>query len=124
MSKAELRSKGPELLLDLASHVAVKVKELCGVAPEKADAVGLAVADLMSCHWGGQLLYFPKGMARKLSARDLEIYARFNGSNHADLAREFDVSLQHVYRIIKAVHADEVAARQGGLFLDSDEDEH
>lgn len=123
MSKAEPRSKGPELLLDLSSHVAVKVEELCGVAPEKANAVGLAVADLMSAHWGGQLLYFPKGMARKLSARDLEIYARFNGNNHSDLAREFDVSLQHVYRIIKAVHAGEVAARQGGLFPDSDEDE-
>lgn len=123
MSKAELRSKGPELLLDLASHVAVKVTELCGVSTEKAEAVGLAVADLMSSHWGGQLLYFPKGMARNLSARDLEIYARFKGDNHAELAREFDVSLQHLYRIIKAVHAGEVAARQGGLFLDSEEDE-
>lgn len=123
MSKGELRSKGPELLLDLASHVAVQVKALCGVSPEKADAVGLAVADLMSCHWGGQLLYFPKGMARKLSARDQEIYARFNGFNHADLAREFDVSLQHVYRILKIVHAGEIASRQGGLFSDSDEDE-
>lgn len=122
MRKAELRSKGPELLLDLASHVAAQVKSLCGVSPEKADSVGLAVADLMSCHWGGQLLYFPKGMARKLSTRDMEIYTRFNGSNHADLAREYDVSLQHIYRIIKIVHAGEVAARQGGLFPDSDDE--
>jgi Mor family transcriptional regulator len=123
MSKAELRSKGPELLLDLASHVAVQVAALCGVSPEKAEAVGLAVADQMSGHWGGQLLYFPKGMARKLSTRDMEIYTRFNGSNHADLAREYDVSLQHIYRIIKIVHAGEVAARQGGLFPDPDEAE-
>lgn len=123
MKKTDLRSKGPELLLDLASHVAAQVKALCGVSQETADAVGLAVADFMSGHWGGQLLYFPKGMARKLSARDMEIYTRFNGSNHADLARENDVSLQHIYRIIKIVHAGEIAARQGGFFLDSDEDE-
>jgi Mor family transcriptional regulator len=116
MSKADSRSKGPELLTDLESHAARLAMDHFVVSEEQARIFSQALSDFMADNWGGQLIYFPKGMFRRLSDRDHKIYAAFNGTNHDDLVREFGVSLQHVYRIIKAVHAGEIAARQGGLF--------
>lgn len=116
MSRNDPRSKGPELLTDLESHATRLALSHFHVSEEQARAFSKALSDFMSDNWGGQLIYFPKGMFRRLSDRDRKIYAAFNGTNHEHLVREFGVSLQHVYRIIKAVHAGEVAARQGGLF--------
>lgn len=65
--------------------------------------LGKQIAGLLAKQWAGQIVYFPKEIEQKLSARDLELYSRFNGLNHAELAREYAVSLQHVYRIIKEV---------------------
>ncbi|ARO89099.1 DNA-binding protein [Nitrosospira lacus] len=109
-------SKNAELLSDLVIHVAETTRTLCGVSDEKAIEVGQAVADLMAHIWGGQLIYFPKGMIRNLSKRDREIYAEFNGSNHSALAKKHDVSIQWIYRIIEKVRLEEVALRQPNLF--------
>ncbi len=108
--------KNAELLSDLALHTADVTRKLCGVDPEKAVEVGQAVADLMADLWGGQLIYFPKGMIRTLSKRDREIYAKFDGSNQGALAKEFNMSIQWVYRIVKLMRAEELARRQHGLF--------
>ena len=116
MSRVDSRSKGPELLTDLESHSARLAVEHFGVSEEQASIYARALSDFMADNWSGQLIYFPKGMFRRLSERDRKIYAAFNGTNHDELVREFGVSLQHVYRIIKTVHAGEIAARQGGLF--------
>jgi Mor family transcriptional regulator len=72
----------------------------------------------MCQHWGGQLLYFPKGESLHRSERDLKIYGEFNGSNQAELAQKYETSIQHVYRIIEAVRADEIARRQPELKLE------
>ena len=110
------RSQGPELLVDLANTVAVAMVELLELDKERAEHVGNEVANRMTVHWGGQLIYFPIGTAIKLSARDMAIYNKFNGQNHSDLAREFGVSLQWIYRIVKTMRAADLASRQGGLF--------
>ncbi|MOA58273.1 Mor transcription activator family protein [compost metagenome] len=52
----------------------------------------------------------------KLSRRDRQIYDDFNGSNQSALARKYGVSLQWVYKIIKAVRKEEIARRQGDMF--------
>ncbi|MBG4648123.1 hypothetical protein I5F68_30295 [Pseudomonas aeruginosa] len=70
----------------------------------------------MAAHWGGQNIYFPMGLSIKLSRRDRQIYDKFNGHNQSDLAREFGVSLQWVYKIIKAVRKEEIARRQVDMF--------
>ncbi|WP_432719889.1 DNA-binding protein [Jeongeupia wiesaeckerbachi] len=122
MKGNEMRSKGPELLVDLALHTAAALVELAGVEGARAEQLGREVADRMAGHWGGQNIYFPMGLSYKLSQRDRSIYDKFNGTNQSDLAREFGVSLQWVYKIIKAVRAEEMARRQGGLF-ENEEDE-
>jgi Mor family transcriptional regulator len=110
------RSKGPELLIDLAQHVAHALGELIDVDSEQAEHVGKEVADRMAAHWGGQNIYFPMGLSIKLSRRDRQIYDDFNGSNQSELARKYGVSLQWVYKIIKAVRKEDIARRQGDMF--------
>lgn len=114
--KQEFRSKGPELLVDLAQHVAASVVELAGLGSDRAEQVGREVAERMASHWGGQNIYFPMGLSYKLSQRDRQIFDEFTGSNHSELARKYGVSLQWIYKIIKTVRQEEVARRQAALF--------
>ncbi len=110
------KSKGPELLVDLAQHAAAALVEMASLDRDKADQLGREIADRMAAHWGGQNIYFPMGLSLKLSQRDQQIYDEFNGTNHSDLARKYGVSLQWIYRIVKAVRQEEIARRQGALF--------
>ena len=110
------KSKGPDLLIDLAQHVAVALTELIKLDEGQAEQTGREIANRMAAHWGGQNIYFPMGLTYKLSQRDQQIYDKFNGVNQSDLAREYGVSLQWIYKIVKAVRQEEIARRQGKLF--------
>ncbi|WP_250146708.1 Mor transcription activator family protein [Escherichia coli] len=78
----QFRSKGPELLVELAQHTSETVREIIDIEPEVADQIGQAVANRMMQVWGGQNVYFPMGMVWKVSQRDREIFREFNGRNH------------------------------------------
>lgn len=105
----------PELLQDLADQIGLKLVEL-GITPEKAADIGFASAEHMREHWGGQPIYLPKGVQYDFSRRDLEVFEKFNGHNHAALAREYNLTVMRIYQIVKAVRAELVKKRQGALF--------
>jgi len=111
----EFRSKGPELLVDMAQHVSICLVELLAVDKDKADHVSQEIANRMAAHWGGQNIYFPMGLSYKLTQRDQQIYDEFTGDNQSDLARKYGVSIQWIYKIIKTVRQEEIAKRQGFL---------
>jgi Mor family transcriptional regulator len=113
---SQLRSKGPELLTDLTEHVAVALRELVAMEAGKAQHVAKEITDRMAAHWGGQNVYFPMGQSIQLSRRDRQIYDDFNGTNHSELARKYGVSLQWIYKIVKAVRKEEISGRQGDMF--------
>jgi Mor family transcriptional regulator len=71
------------------------------IKPDVADQVGCAVADALASEWGGQLISFPKDFAYKVSARDEQIWADFDGKNQPHLAQKYGLTLSAVYRIIK-----------------------
>lgn len=118
---SQLRSKAPELLTDLAEHIAVALCELVSMEVGKAEHVAKEVTERMAAHWGGQNVYFPMGQSVQLSRRDRQIYDGFNGTNHSELARQYGVSLQWIYKIVKAVRKEEIATRQGDMFGPVDE---
>jgi Mor family transcriptional regulator len=66
----QFRSKGPELLVELAQHTSETVREIIDIEPAVADQIGQAVANRMMQVWGGQNVYFPMGMVWKVSQRD------------------------------------------------------
>lgn len=119
--RGDFKSKGPELLIDLAEQCALALKEAAGLENDKADQVGREIADRMAAHWGGQNIYFPMGLSYKLSQRDRRIFDDFDGANHSELARKYGVSLQWIYKIVKAVRQEEIARRQGDMFSSAGE---
>lgn len=64
---------------------------------------------------GGRAIYLPKGVALRLSARDLEICERFRGNNYRELAREYDLTEMRVRQIVDAWQRARYLARQGSL---------
>ena len=116
--KGDFKSKGPELLVDLAEQCSVALRETAGLDKDKAEQVGREIADRMASHWGGQNIYFPMGLSYKMSQRDRQIYDDFTGANHSELARKYGVSLQWIYKIVKTVRQEELARRQGDMFAE------
>ncbi|TBV10222.1 Mor transcription activator family protein [Stutzerimonas kirkiae] len=114
--KADNRSAAGDLLNDLAEQVSVAAREALGIPEEAAGALGTDVAMRMIEQWGGQQLYMPKGVRIEASKLHLEVYEAWTGRNHRALARQFDLSLQFVYRIIKVMRKADLNRRQGDMF--------
>jgi len=66
--------------------------------------------------WGGLIVYIPKGRESEIDRRNLEIWQRFNGHNHNDLAREYDLTTQKIYAIVKRVKRAQTRLRQRDIF--------
>jgi Mor family transcriptional regulator len=49
-------------------------------------------------NWGGLPIYIKK--TTETASRNAEICRQFNGKNHADLCREYDLSYQQICKII------------------------
>lgn len=120
MTPEQFNNKGQEVLVDLAYKAAALLKKKAGIDPELADDIGRELALEMSDDWGGQVIYFAIGRFLWVSETHYKIFEKFTGDNHAELAREYKMSVPHIYRVVKAVKAAEMAKRQGGLFNDSD----
>lgn len=89
-----------ELLEDLAAFLEDYVLTEAGLSKKTAKNLGLAVAAKLADYWGGQVVYIPKNAAAKMRRRDSEIYGKFTGDNASALAKDFDLSVQCIYRII------------------------
>ncbi|AUH53228.1 DNA-binding protein [Chromobacterium sp. ATCC 53434] len=99
--QAQLRSKGPELLADLADHITAALQQLANTESRQAEKIAHEITRRMAQHWGGQNVYFPLDRSSKSAERDRQILAEFNGANHASLAQKHGISVQWVYKIIK-----------------------
>ena len=64
---------------------------------------------------GGTAIYFAKGLAMHVSTRDRELYAKFNGHNHRELAKLYDITETRVRQIIAAIERERFLQRQGNL---------
>ena len=69
---------------------------------EKLDNEQLRVRiiELMQEACGGLLVYIPKGLTSKVSARNSIIRKEFTGDNHHELSRKYGVSMQWIYEIL------------------------
>ena len=97
----ETRKPATALLEDLADHLADRAHQELDIPKDQAREFSEAAATFIADLWGGQILYIPKDMAGRLYSRNSKIYAEFVGDNHAELARKYGLSFQHIHRIIK-----------------------
>jgi len=104
---------------ELLSDVSDRVKNLLldyGLPKEAAEQCGSAVADDLCTHWAGQNITIPMDYWYKLTQRDLEIWDKFTGNNHLQLAREYNLTVNAIYRIIKRIHRRAVSKHQPDIF--------
>lgn len=87
-----------------------------GMAPAPAFAAAAEAALGISRYGGGRLMYIPQGQRIMLALRDGEIWRRFNGKNHHDLAAEFSLTVVSVYEILREQRSLSLRKRQGRLF--------
>lgn len=93
----------PELIKDLAdtvAHVATKHYDFDALM---ANKLGVDVALAFAEQVGGTQVYIPISSSVRISERDMQMYEKFDGSNHNQLAKEFGCSVAWVYSVVKRV---------------------
>lgn len=78
----------------------------------ESDQTAMSILLALSEHYGKQPFYFRSHKELVSERKKKFIVERFNGCNHAELARLTDFSLQYVYEIL----AEERSKKQCGLF--------
>ncbi|MDP3875869.1 MAG: Mor transcription activator family protein [Methylobacter sp.] len=103
----------PEKLIEMHQLLCV---ELAKLAQPDVAGIAFCVTETIRAHYSGTPLYFPKGEAYLQHQRNLEIFQKFDGSNHDALHREYGLTTKEIYRIVKRMYASELAKRQMRLF--------
>lgn len=111
-------SRIPELIADLEAQATACLLSIAPVDKSTAEQISKQLAQHLTNNWRGQIIYFPKNLGGALDERDKQIYAEFNGKNHQQLAKKYDLAVQQIYKIVKTVGQYEMAQRQRGLFDD------
>ena len=108
-----------EFLSDLQAVATAHLAE--HVSGPAAELVASSLTDHLADYWGGQLINIPKDYHWKLSQRDAEIYAAFNGHNYAELAKKHDMHERSLRKLLDRVRKRMAAAadrRNRDLFND------
>lgn len=116
MSK-KTRPHAPEYLADFL-FLCTRTLIESGIDEEIAVIVSNNICERMCESWGKQLIYFPEFDSQERLVRNAKIFNECNGSNHHELAKKYDLSIQAVYRIYKSVLQDHVSKNQGKLTFD------
>lgn len=111
------RERAPELLGEIAAAASGVLREVAGMEASQADYLGYHIMRAIAEACGGAQVYIPKADAIERCERDEAIWRDFNGNNHRELARRYNVTEVHIYRIIKRMRALDRARRQVDLPL-------
>lgn len=106
----------PELLADLALLTREFLIDRAHVPSEQAELFARELAERVRHNFGGQIIYVPTGMGHDVAQRWQQIWNRFKGDNVPELAREFDCTEIHIYRVIRRMREIERRKTQGQLF--------
>ncbi|MCB1909945.1 MAG: hypothetical protein KDH15_21500 [Rhodocyclaceae bacterium] len=107
----------PLVLSLIAKSAYDALLERARLDPQTAGEIALAISENVRTNLGGGVpVYIPKGHYWAASKRHREIWDKFNGHNYEALAREYDMTVQMVRRIIERLRGAEMERRQRGLF--------
>lgn len=112
----EGRSKFSEALIGILDQIAgALVKEL-KMEPGLARQAAEMSVEMIRETTGGGTLYVAKGHLYTITEKHRTIYRRFTGSNHFQLAREFDLTERQIYTIVERCQSEEFEKKQPSLF--------
>jgi len=103
----------PDGAVMIRDAVRASLIEVLGIEHEAADQAAHDVLRRVMEDCGGEYFYVPKGLRLEAHRRDIEIWRKFRGDNHMQLAREYKLTKQYIYRIIARMRAQELARRHG-----------
>lgn len=106
----------PELLSDTALHLRDLLVQL-GISEEQAEFAAREAVEVIRVNWGGQVLYFAKGVTYQATQRDVEIWRKFKSDNAPELAKEYRLSTRMILYIVKRMRELERSRRQLDLDL-------
>jgi len=89
------------IITDIVTEVEELLKADTITNDNAIELVSIA-ANKVHDKWGGLMVYIPKDRARWRSVRDKKIKADFTGKNVPELAMKYQLSLQAIYKILKA----------------------
>lgn len=89
-----------EILVDVADRTFEILKRF-GLNDDDAQAAADCVVDDLSDNWGGQCITVPRDMNYRNAKRRQAIVDGFNGFNHSELAKEFGLTTNAVYKILR-----------------------
>lgn len=105
----------PELLRDMAVIVERKLSE-AGLETARAAAIAMQVIEEVREHFGGQMLYMPKGQQWERRRVWQAMWLAFDGRNHAWLADKFGMNVVGVYRVLAIMRAEHRKRVQPDMF--------
>lgn len=112
-------SRYPEVLRDLIDRGAERIVEEAGLPVDQARHIAYLITEIIRRDWAGTNLYLAKGLAHDITQRDREMYGKFTGTNHAALAKEYNITVRQVYDRLALIAAEEFKRRQPGLFMET-----
>lgn len=98
----------PAIILDLHSLIEHEMKS--------KDVSSLSMMLAITGYLGGMQVYIPKADKVRQELRNIEMYQKFDGKNIHQLAKEYGLAEQHIYRIIAKMRKIEHDQRQPQLF--------
>ena len=110
---AHRKDRADDVLADMADFAATLLHGDFGLAKKDAKDAAECLVEAIRLEWGGSMCYFKKTPRIELEARDEEIYERFDGTNHAELTREYGITRQRIYQIVNAMRARRLTSRSG-----------
>ncbi len=109
-------SRYPAMYKDLIAKATAPIAEKLKITDEAARLAAYLVCEVIRKDWAGIFQYVPKGCAHELTARDREMYQKFNGRNHKELAKEYGISERQVYTRLDIIREEEFTRCQPSLF--------
>lgn len=105
----------PEILGELLQLVATELRE-AGLDMTSANDIAWRTTEKVRDRWGGQGIYIPQAVSFETLERYRRLWDRFNGNNVSELAREFDLSEQAVYKALRYMREEVKRKNQLALF--------
>ncbi|MGL5668238.1 MAG: Mor transcription activator family protein [Shewanella sp.] len=78
--------------------------------------IAITLLNSICKEFGGVQFYLPRGCHLEAEIMNLSIWHEFKGNNVEELARKYEKSMNHIWRVIKKMRSREVKNRQQGLF--------
>jgi Mor family transcriptional regulator len=86
-----------------------------GISDAHAHVLAREMAHEICQPFKKQLVYIPEDLGFELQERDRQLWQAFTGSNHHQLAKQFDLSVQTVYALVKRIGAEVKKRREPQL---------